>query len=55
MADLITWTTPTVTEAFDGINLTRYTGYVTIEQTAAMAGRQGTPWTSCSTAIESGE
>ena len=34
MADLITWTTPTVTEAFDGIDLTGYTGYVTIEQTA---------------------
>lgn len=33
MADLITWTTPTITEAFDGIDLTGYTGYVTIEQT----------------------
>ena len=34
MADLIAWTTPTITKAFDGIDLTGYTGYLTIEQTS---------------------
>lgn len=34
MADLISWTTPTITESFEGIDLTGYESYITIEQMA---------------------
>ena len=34
MADIITWTTPTITEAVEGVDLTDMDLYITVEQIA---------------------